>query len=71
MVEMMAERGPAAAHATVVGWVQRYAPEFEERGGVRASSRCGRIRREQFELGPRGRSRASRGDTVGNAVLGA
>jgi hypothetical protein len=32
LVEMMAERGPAVAHATVMRWVQRYAPEFEERG---------------------------------------
>lgn len=31
LVEMMAERGPAGARATIMRGVQRYAPEFEER----------------------------------------
>ena len=38
LVEMMAERGPVVAHATVMRWVQRYAPEFEERGARFARS---------------------------------
>src|SRR6266478_365023 len=31
LVEMMAERGLAMAHTTIMRWVQRYAPEFEKR----------------------------------------
>ena len=31
LVEMMAERGVAMAHTTIMRWVQRYAPEFERR----------------------------------------
>ena len=31
LVEMMAERGVALAHTTIMRWVQRYAPEFEKR----------------------------------------
>ena len=31
LVEMMAERGLSIAHTTIMRWVQRYAPEFEER----------------------------------------
>jgi DDE domain len=31
LVEMMAERGLSVAHTTIMRWVQRYAPEFEER----------------------------------------
>jgi transposase-like protein len=38
LVEMMAERGPAVAHAKVMRRVQRYAPEFEERGARFARS---------------------------------
>jgi transposase-like protein len=30
-MEMMAERGLAMAHTTIMRWVQRYAPEFEKR----------------------------------------
>jgi len=29
LVEMMAERGLSIAHTTIMRWVQRYAPEFE------------------------------------------
>jgi len=29
LVEMMAERGAALAHTTVLRWVQRFMPEFE------------------------------------------
>jgi transposase-like protein len=31
LVEMMAERGVAVSHSTILGWVQRYVPEFEKR----------------------------------------
>ena len=31
LVEMMAERGVALAHTTVLRWVQRFMPEFEKR----------------------------------------
>jgi transposase-like protein len=31
LVEMMAERGPAMAHTTIMRWVHHYAPEFERR----------------------------------------
>jgi transposase-like protein len=31
LVEMMAERGIAVAHTTVLRWVTRYIPEFEKR----------------------------------------
>jgi transposase-like protein len=30
LVEMMAERGLAIAHTTILRWVQRYAPEFDK-----------------------------------------
>jgi transposase-like protein len=31
LVEMMAERGVALVHTTILRWVQRYVPEFEKR----------------------------------------
>jgi transposase-like protein len=31
LVEMMAERGIAISHSTILRWVQRYVPEFERR----------------------------------------
>src|SRR3984893_2492974 len=31
LVQMMAERGTALAHTTILRWVQRYVPEFEKR----------------------------------------
>jgi hypothetical protein len=31
LVEMMAERGIALAHTTIMRWIQRYVPEFEKR----------------------------------------
>jgi putative transposase len=31
LVEMMAERGLAMAHTTIMRWVQHYTPEFEKR----------------------------------------
>jgi hypothetical protein len=58
MVEMMAERGPAVAHARVMRGVQRYAPEFEGRGH-RADAVA--FAGNSSKLVPRGRSRASRG----------
>jgi transposase-like protein len=33
LVEMMAERGVAVSHSTILRWVQRYVPEFEQRWG--------------------------------------
>src|SRR6202048_4073739 len=31
LLQMMAERGTALAHTTILRWVQRYVPEFEKR----------------------------------------
>ena len=31
LVQMMAERGIALSHTTILRWVQRYVPEFEKR----------------------------------------
>ena len=31
LVEMMAERGLSLAHTTIMRWIRRYVPEFEER----------------------------------------
>jgi transposase-like protein len=31
LVQMMAERGIALAHTTILRWIQRYVPEFEKR----------------------------------------
>jgi transposase-like protein len=31
LVQMMAERGTALSHTTILRWVQRYVPEFEKR----------------------------------------
>jgi hypothetical protein len=31
LVQMMAERGIASSHTTILRWVQRYVPEFEKR----------------------------------------
>jgi transposase-like protein len=33
---MMAERGIALAHTTILRWVQRYVPEFEKRWNLYA-----------------------------------
>jgi transposase-like protein len=33
LVEMMAERGVTLSHSTILRWVQRYVPEFEQRWG--------------------------------------
>lgn len=33
LVEMMAERGVTVSHSTILRWVQRYVPEFEQRWG--------------------------------------
>jgi transposase-like protein len=31
LVQIMAERGIAFAHTTILGWAQRYVPDFEKR----------------------------------------
>jgi len=36
LVEMMAERGVAVSHTTILRWVQRYVPEFEKRWNCHA-----------------------------------
>jgi transposase-like protein len=33
LVEIMAERGVIVSHSTILRWVQRYVPEFEQRWG--------------------------------------
>ena len=33
LLEMMAERGVTVSHSTILRWVQRYVPEFEQRWG--------------------------------------
>src|SRR5258708_13952532 len=45
LVEMMAERGLAMAHTTIMRWVQRHAPEFEKAGDglPRQSAGHGRV----------------------------
>ena len=35
LVEIMAERGVAVSHSTILRWVQRYVPEFEKRQTLR------------------------------------
>src|SRR5258707_3470765 len=42
LVEMMAERGIAVAHTTLLRWVTRYVPEFEKRWN-RFSKAVGRV----------------------------
>jgi transposase-like protein len=51
LVQMMAERGIALAHTTILRWVQRYVPEFEKRWG-RYALLSGETRKNQ---GLRGR----------------
>ena len=41
LVQMMAERGIALAHTTILRWVQRYVPDFEKRWNQCAA--CGRL----------------------------
>ena len=45
LVEMMAERGLALAHTTIMRWVQRFVPEFEKRWNrfARRSGRSWRV----------------------------
>ena len=45
LVEMMAERGLALAHTTIMRWVQRFVPEFERRWNrfARKAGRFGRV----------------------------
>ena len=42
LVEVMAERGLSLAHTTIMGWVWRYAPEFEKRWKRFAQANVGR-----------------------------
>src|SRR5580698_9187340 len=65
LVELMAERGLAIAHTTIMRWLQRFAPVFEKRWNLcrygRAYLACGRdLREDPRPVGlpvPRGRSR--------------
>jgi len=41
LVQMMAERGVTLTHTSILRWVQRYVPEFEERWN-KYSRRLGR-----------------------------
>lgn len=41
LVQMMAERGIALAHTTILRWVQRYVPDFEKRWSPYARSASG------------------------------
>ena len=38
LVQIMAERGIALAHTTILRWVQRYVPDFEKRWNQHARS---------------------------------
>src|SRR5690242_5660807 len=40
LVQMMAERGIALTHTTILRWVQRYVPEFEKRWNRYARPVC-------------------------------
>ena len=52
LVEMMAERGLALAHTTIMRWVQRFVPEFEKRWN--------RVAAQAESEGPRLPTRAGR-----------
>ena len=40
LAEMMAERGLALAHTTIMRWIQRYVPEFESDGPLCCPARA-------------------------------
>ena len=46
LVEMMAERGLALAHTTIMRWVQRFVPEFEKRWSGATQPRIGSAARK-------------------------
>ena len=53
LVEMMAARGLALAHTTIMRWVQRFVPEFEKLESLRPQSRSILARRRDLFEGPR------------------
>lgn len=55
LVEMMAERGIALAHTTILRWVQRYVPEFEKRWSLYARPVCGSWRCDETYIKVKGR----------------
>lgn len=55
LVEMMAERGIALAHTTILRWVQRYVSEFEKRGSQYARPVDGSWRCDETYIKVRGR----------------
>ncbi len=55
LVEMMAERGIALAHTTILRWVQRYVPEFEKRWNQYARPVSGSWRCDETYIKVRGR----------------
>ena len=66
LVEMMAERGLALAHTTIMRWVQRFVPEFEKLESLRPQSRSILARRlfegpRQVDLSLPGRRSSRRG----------
>ncbi|MEJ8852848.1 IS6 family transposase, partial [Variovorax rhizosphaerae] len=52
LVEMMAERGLALAHTTIMRWVQRFVPEFEKRWNrfARKAGRSWRVDETYVEI---------------------
>ena len=47
LVQMMAERGIALTHTTILHWVQRFVPEFEKRWTHYARTVVGSWRRDE------------------------
>src|ERR1700760_1306583 len=55
LVEMMAERGVAVSHTTILRWVQRYVPEFEKRWNCHARAVSGSWRCDETYIKVKGR----------------
>src|SRR5687767_2400039 len=55
LVEMMAERGIALAHTTILRWLQRYVPELEKRWSQYARPVDGLWRCDETYIKVRGR----------------
>jgi transposase-like protein len=55
LVEMMAERGLSLAHTTIIGWIQRYVPEFEKRWNRFARQASGSWRVDETYVKIKGR----------------
>ena len=51
---MMANRGTTLAHTTILGWVQRYLPEFQKRGSRYARPVGGSGRMDETSIQVRG-----------------